>query len=424
MNQMKYVIYFTGFFAPFILTNVSYASDFIDDAKVSITARNYYLDRNYVEDAPYPAARDWAQGFILKAQSGYTSGNVGLGLDVMANAGFKLYGPSDYAATGLLPVNKLTNEHADSYEEVGLTAKVKIFEDTTIHIGTIEPKLPLLFASPARLFPQTYRGAQFQTSEISDFHLNAIYIDRVNHRDSMNYENITLANPNKRFVKGAESSGMYELGGEYKLTDQTELSAYYSNLHDIYQQSFLGFKSKKNTQFGQLLGDMRLFISNDEGEELAGNIDNKHFSAFWGIRNSNHTFSIGYMQSFGETALPYLSGSEPMHFLDTLSTDLVNINERVYHLRYDYDFKETVATGLKFMTRYSKGDNIELIGYGQQHFKESELDFELNYKVQQGIFKDLNLRARHSTYRNNMPSTMTFKPANELRLNIDYTWKF
>ena len=421
---MKYVIYFTGFCAPFILSNISYASDFIDDAKTSITARNYYLDRNYTEEAPYPAARDWAQGFILKTQSGYTSGNIGVGIDVMANAGFKLYGSEDYAATGLLPVNKVTNERADSYGEIGLTAKAKLFEDTTLHVGTLEPKLPVLFASPARLFSQTYRGVQLQTSEIPDFHLNAIYVDRVNHRDSTNYEHITLANPNKRFVKGAESSGMHEFGGEYKLTDQAEFSAYYANLHDVYQQTFLGFKGKKDTQFGQLLGDMRLFISNDEGKELAGNIDNQHFSGIWGIRHSNHTFSLGYMQSFGDTALPYLSGGEPMHFLDTLSTDLANINEHVYHVRYDYDFKDTPATGLKFMTRYSKGTDIELMGYDQQQFKERELDFELSYKLQQGMFKGLNLRARQSFYRNNMPSTMTFKPANELRLNVDYTWNF
>ncbi|MFW2003765.1 OprD family outer membrane porin [Acinetobacter baumannii] len=86
---MKYVIYFAGVSAPFILNNFSYASDFIDDAKITVTARNYYLDRNYVEEAPYPAARDWAQGFILKAQSGYTAGDVGVGLDFMANAGFR-----------------------------------------------------------------------------------------------------------------------------------------------------------------------------------------------------------------------------------------------------------------------------------------------------------------------------------------------
>ncbi|ENX60201.1 hypothetical protein F885_02393 [Acinetobacter higginsii] len=261
---MKYVIYFTGLYAPFILINISYAHDFIDDIKTSITARNYYLDRNYTEETPYPAARDWAQGFILKAQSGYTAGDVGVGLDFMAYAGFKLYGSLDYAATGLLPVNKVTNQRANNYGEIGLTAKAKIFENTTVHVGILEPKLPVLFASPARLFPQTYRGIQIQTSEIPNFHLNVIYVDRINHRDSTNYEHITLANPNKRFNQAAESSGMHEFGGEYKLTDKTELSAYYANLHDVYQQTFLGVKGKKDTQFGQLLGDMRLYISNKE----------------------------------------------------------------------------------------------------------------------------------------------------------------
>ena len=55
---------------------------FVNDSSATITARNFYLDRDYKKETPYSAAREWAQGFIVKANSGFTEGMVGFGLDV------------------------------------------------------------------------------------------------------------------------------------------------------------------------------------------------------------------------------------------------------------------------------------------------------------------------------------------------------
>lgn len=44
-------------------------AEFIKDRKISLTTKNYYFDRDYINNVPYPAARDWAQGFILNAKS-------------------------------------------------------------------------------------------------------------------------------------------------------------------------------------------------------------------------------------------------------------------------------------------------------------------------------------------------------------------
>ena len=43
-----------------------------DGAAVTLTARNFYLDRDYKGDSAQSAAREWAQGFILRANSGFT----------------------------------------------------------------------------------------------------------------------------------------------------------------------------------------------------------------------------------------------------------------------------------------------------------------------------------------------------------------
>ncbi len=419
---MRFSTILLGMLASTVFNGTS-ANTFVDQSSVSLTARNFYFDRDYTQASP--SQRDWAQGFILKANSGYTSGQIGLGLDILALAGFNLLGNSnqDYIGSGLLPVYA-DNSRADQTGELRWTVKAK-YQDSTLHIGTLTPMFPVLFASPARLFQQNYRGAHLQVNEIDNLKLHGIYVDRVNHRDSTNYEKIRVGNPNGRFESAAESSGLHMLGADYKINDQATAQIYHANLHDIYQQHFLGLKTKYDIGIGNFLSDLRLFISEDSGDALAGHIENQHFSGIFGLNRSNHTFSLGYMQSFGDTALPTLSGSEPAVFLDSMSADFSNINEKVYHARYDYDFKDTPLNGLKFMTRYSKGVDIEIRNLPGQEFEQEAIDFDLSYRIPTGKLEGLNLRARHSHYRNDIPPAgMAFRSDDETRFNIDYTWTF
>ena len=180
-----------------------FAGSFVDNSSVELTTRNFYFDRDYQELSKYPAAKDWTQGFIFKANSGYTEGTVGFGLDILATAGFKLDASAKYAGTGNLPRDTATNEPASSYGEIGVTGKAKISQ-TELKIGTLRPMNPVLVASPARLLPQTYRGISLESKDVKDFELQAAYIDKVNQRDSTNFENIRISAVNGRF-KNAET---------------------------------------------------------------------------------------------------------------------------------------------------------------------------------------------------------------------------
>lgn len=420
---MRFSAIFLGVIASGFLSTTQ-ANSFIDDSSVNLTARNFYFDRAYTQDASGKDQKDWAQGFIFKANSGYTPGTVGLGLDIMALAGFNLLGSDadDYAASGLLPTSP--SGKADQYGEIRWTAKAKVGK-STLHGGTLAPMFPVLFSSPARLFQQNYRGTHLQINEMDNLKIHALYVDRVNQRDSTDYEKIKVGNPNNRFKTAAESSGLHMLGAEYKFNDQISAQLFHATLHDVYHQNFIGAKSKHDIGIGHLLGDVRLFVSEDSGQARAGHIENQHLSGIFGLNRNNHTFSLGYMQSFGDTALPTLAGSEPAVFLDSMSADFTNINEKVYHARYDYDFKDTSLKGLKFMTRYSKGDDIEIRNTDNQTFEQDALDFELSYRVPTGKLEGLNIRTRYSRYRNDIPPVgMAFKSDDEMRVNIDYTWKF
>lgn len=39
------------------------------------------------------------------------------------------------------------------------------------------------------------------------------------------------------------------------------------------------------------------------------------------------------------------------------------------------------------MTRYAKGEDIDLLQYGDQRFKEDSLEFDLGYKIPEGKLK-------------------------------------
>ena len=77
-------------------------ADFIGDSKATLEARNFYYNRDFREAAGQNKSEEWAQGFILRAESGFTEGTVGFGLDAIGTLGFKLDSGDGTAGSGLL----------------------------------------------------------------------------------------------------------------------------------------------------------------------------------------------------------------------------------------------------------------------------------------------------------------------------------
>lgn len=313
-------------------------------------------------------------------------------------------------------------------EKLGLLERLSL-EKNELFVGDLVPQLPTIFSSPARLFPQTYRGIRFVSNEIPNLQLEGFYVDEVRQRDSIRYTDVGTDNINHRFDKAATTEHFYSFGGSYQFKDY-RLRAYHAELKDIYQQQFLGFNGKQalNEQLN-FLSDVRFFNSTETGSKQIGEVDNRHISGLFGLNYQNHTVSLGYMQSFGSTGLPFLSGTESPVVLDFMSSDYSNKDEKVYSVRYEYDFKDAQLgdlplNGLRFMTRYAKGEDIDLLQYGDQRFKEESIEFDLGYKIPEGKLQGLGMRARFSHYRNDMPTNMVFHSANEMRFNIDYSFRF
>src|SRR5690606_27251799 len=76
---------------------------FIDDTKAGLELRNCYFNRDYREGAGQNKQDEWAQGFILRVESGFTEGTVGFGVDALGLLGVKLDSGRGSVGTGLLP---------------------------------------------------------------------------------------------------------------------------------------------------------------------------------------------------------------------------------------------------------------------------------------------------------------------------------
>ncbi len=396
------------------------AEGLVADSHGTLTLRNYYMDRDYKDDGAKTAAREWAQGFMMNVESGFTPGKLGFGLDARALVGVKLDSSPDRSGTELLPVSARDGRAADEYSRLGLTGKMR-FSQTTIKTGDVSIFLPFAFASPSRLLPQTFRGTTISSKELEGLTFNAGYIDRVNKRDSSNYQPLAIASPNRRFNGAATSSHMAYAGGDYQLSQQLSLRAYHAEVDDLYTQNTLALLHQLPLGDGTLTTDLRSFFSRDTGSAKAGEVDNQNLSALVGYKLGGHSVSLGYMHSSGDTATPYLSGTELMGLSElTMSSDFLNAKERTWQAIYDYDFTAVGIVGLRSRLRYVRGDNIELAALNADDRKEREFQMELGYVIQSGPLKNVSLLARKSIYRNDFPAGAAFRDENQTRFVVQY----
>lgn len=145
-------------------------SGFIEGATSTLTLRNAYINRNFVNPAypnaaaPQNKAEEWTQNFILDTRSGYTQGPVGFGVDVLGLYSQKLDGGKGTGGTQLLPIHD-DGRPADNFGRLGVAAKAKVSK-TVVKVGEWVSTLPILRSDDGRSLPQTFRGAQVTSQEI------------------------------------------------------------------------------------------------------------------------------------------------------------------------------------------------------------------------------------------------------------------
>ncbi|GBL55945.1 putative porin [Pseudomonas citronellolis] len=391
-------------------------ADFIGDSKASLELRNFYFNRDYRQaGASQSYSEEWAQGFLLRYESGYTEGSVGVGLDALGLLGLKLDSSPDRSGSGLLPYSASDRRAADDYSDLGLTAKLRA-SNSTLKIGTLTPKLPVVQYNDTRLHPQTFQGGLAEINEIDGLAVQLGQLRQVKQRDSTNAEDLTITRGNKRNIlpgRHASSDRFNLAGGSYRWSENLSTSYHYGNLEDFYRQHYLGLVHVLPIARDQSLkSDIRWARSTDEG---GSNVDNRALNALFTYRLGGHGFGLGYQRMSGDTGYAYLAGTDPYLTNFVQIGDFANKDERSWQLRYDFDFAAVGLPGLSFMTRYLRGDNIDLLD-GQGNGKEWERDTDIGYVVQSGALKNLGLKVRNGSFRSDFGNDV-----DETRVIISYT---
>jgi hypothetical protein len=408
-----------------ILPNLAHA-DFIKDSKGSLELRNFYFNRDArTENAPQNKFEEWAQGFLLRMESGYTEGTVGFGVDALGLAGLKLDSSQAKAGTGLLP--RGADGAPDSYGSLGLTGKIKVSK-SVLKFGTLGTRVPVLQANDTRLLPQTFEGAQITVQEIKDLNLTAGHLRQIKDRNSTDYTDFTITtNAGRNIVKSAggalnKGDDFNFAGADYKFTDTLTGSYYYGNLADYYKQHFFGLVHTLPIAKGQSLKtDLRYFSTSEDGHRQVQDIDNRALMGMLTYSLGGHAFGLGYQQMNGNTGFAFLNTVTDPYLVNYVQIgNFSSAKEKSWQARYDYNFASIGLPGLTFMTRYVYGDNIEL-GGTRAEGKEWERNMDLGYVIQSGPVKGLGLKWRNATYRSNLGNNGSRPNWDENRLILSYT---
>lgn len=419
------------------LSNVANAA-FIEDSKAKLDLRNYYFDNDNREsqgDVGVGAAhngqvREWGQAFQLNLQSGFTEGTVGFGVDALGLLGVRLDGGGRAGKTGqdrnpsaLFPLES-DGSARDEFSSVGLTGKIRVSK-TVAHVGTLQPKLPVVTFNDGRLLPQTFEGAQITSNEIDNLTLVAGQLEHAKGRASSNADSLAIAGARV----GTDSNKFYYGGADYKINKDLLVQYYYGNLDDFYKQHFLGLTHTLALGAGSLKSDLRYFDTSSDGKNgsatgradgylgsgyygrnaagnaiTAGEVDNRTWSAFFTYSLEGHALSAGYQQVSGDSqfiqlnqgSVPGQGGATTYLITDRQITNFARAGERTWITQYGYDFGKVGVPGLTANVLYMKGDNIKS---ATGDLKEWERDLTVSYVLQDGAMKGLGFAWRNASLR-------------------------
>ncbi|VVM37825.1 Porin-like protein NicP [Pseudomonas fluorescens] len=392
-------------------------SSFFEDAKASLSARNYYFSRDFsdiVGANQQSKAEEWAQGFILEFKSGYTPGPIGFGVDALGLLGIRLDSSPDRVNSGLLPVHG-DGRAASDYSRLAGTFKARVSQ-TELRVGELQPNLPVLTFSDIRLLPPTYQGVSLNSAEINGLTVQAGHLSSTHLRNEGGDDKLNAMLGHVPMRQVASDAFNY-LGGDYAFNDkQTSASLWYGQLEDIYQQGFVGLKHSKPFGDWVLSANLGYFTAREDGDALLGQIDNQAFFSLLTARHGGHSFHVGYQGIYGESPFPRVFANITPLGNEVPTYEFAYTDERSYQARYDYNFAAMGIPGLTATVRYITGNNVDT-GRGFEG-KDRERDLDIGYAVQSGVFKGLGIRVRNAVARSNYRSDI-----DENRLILAYTWQ-
>lgn len=410
------------------------SADFLADSSAKLNMRNFYYNNdNRSSGATQSKIEEWAQGFVVDFRSGYTEGDVGVGLDALGMLGMTLdSGKGRHLNNTMIPSDS-DDRAVSEWTRLGLTAKVK-FSKNELKYGTLIPKLPVLVATDGRLLPQTFDGVQLNSTEFNNLSLTAGRLESTTGRGSTDRTGLSIAGASKE-------SDHFDFGGaDWKITDNLLGQYYFARMENFYDQHFVGLVHILPIASDQTLKtDLRYWNSqgigeNDKGtsgyrasgytKNNSGRIDNQTWSATLIYSYGAHAWTLGHQQvsddsgffqpNQGGLADKGAGGASAYTYTDRLVYAFTRAGERTNYAGYAYDFAALGIPGLKASFMYLKGDQIKTLSSSDA--EEWEANYFLDYVVQSGPLKGLSL-----SWKDGKGRSSTFGDVDQTRVSLNYS---
>lgn len=205
---------------------------FLAGASVDLTATNFYYNRDFRSGAGQGKREEWAQGFLIDAQSGYTPGRIGFGLDLLGLADIKLDGLQSEVGTGILPYD--TNGARSAFGRIAVTGKARM-GPAVLRAGSHITSDLTLKSNTSRLLPQTFDGGSLAAKWNNGIELGYSRFERSWYRDGTERVDLTLTNKDRRFNGTPGSDGFALFRASWAPDDRFKLHYEHGELRDIYR---------------------------------------------------------------------------------------------------------------------------------------------------------------------------------------------
>lgn len=405
---------------------------FFEGSKARLALRTFGYSNDNRDGAGEPSkTEELAQGFLLKYESGFTPGTVGIGLDAMLLTGVTLdSGRGRHQGSTMIPSDG--GRATDTWTRLAPTMKARI-GTTEIRYGALMPKLPVLTANDGRVLPQTFEGSQITSSAFSNFTLTGGVVEHAVGRGSSDRTGLSVSGGTR------DSNKFYFAGGDWAVSEHLKAQYYFAELDDFYKQHFVGATHKLPLGVSSsLTTELRYFNTYSTGANSSSNgraagyrtngytsgdtgeIDNKTWSLSSTYSIGAHALLLGYQSvSTGSNFIQLNQGSLIDKGAGGASTYLVTerfiqsfnrAGEQTVFGQYSYNFVGLGIPGLNASVMYLKGSNIS--GESARNGSEWERDFTVDYVIQSGVMSGVGFGWRnaksHSTASSNQDQNRLF----------------
>ncbi|MEJ5059885.1 MULTISPECIES: OprD family porin [unclassified Pseudomonas] len=407
----------------------STATGFIQGSSLDLNARNYYMNRNRLQQADDNI--EWGQGFLGIFESGYTEGTVGFGVDAHAMLGLKLDGGGGTDNSSILPVSDGNGKAPGSFSTAGGTLKIRAF-DTELKAGDLFLANPVIAGGETRMLPQTFRGVSLTNHSFDGVLIEGGQASFTKPYNQSGHTRISTSYGTLR--DGEDSRHLNWAGMAWSALPGLTSSLYAAELKDIWNQYYydLDYTYALN-DLVSLNPGVHFYHTQDTGDALLGHIDNNTYSLHFTVGVGNHSVTAAYQRVNGNTPFDYISQGDSI-FLDNSQqySDFNGPNERSWKFKYAYDFTGLGLPGLTSVLSYSRGEldltkvDPDSPGYAAWYSADGknarhwERDIDLKYVIQSGQAKNLALRLQWATNRGGNGYGALDQDTDEYRVIVDY----